>query len=155
MAERDDLLTDLRLTERHAGLRPAYAVAADERRARGAQGPYALLDVQTVAGRENLAQAILVRLLTPRGELDALGHPEYGSRLHELVGRENTETTRNLAKLYILESLAMESRVEEVVGVTVEPDPDDRTAVDITLQVRPAGPAPTLAIGPFTLEFAQ
>ena len=33
---------------------------------------------------ENLAQALLLRLLTPRGSLAALGHAAYGSRLGEL-----------------------------------------------------------------------
>jgi phage baseplate assembly protein W len=111
--------------------------------------------MQTVSGRENLAQAIVVRLLTPRGELEAVGHPEYGSRLHELIGRENTDTTRNLAKLFILESLAAEPRVEEILDVTVEADPDNRSSVNIVLQVQPVGGAPTVVIGPFTLELEQ
>src|SRR3954447_18132522 len=54
-----------------------------------------------VAGRANLAQALIVRLLTPRGSLAGLGHPAYGSRLGELVGRRNDVTARNLARLYV------------------------------------------------------
>ena len=57
-------------------------------------------DLQRVTGVENLQQALLVRFLTQVGELEPLGHPSYGSRLHELVGQLNTETTRNRAKLY-------------------------------------------------------
>ena len=67
-------------------------------------------DVQTVTGRENLAQAIVNRLLTRRGELTGLGHPDYGSRLHLLVGELNNARTRGLAELYIRDSLAQEPR---------------------------------------------
>ncbi len=95
-----------------------------------------------------------MRLLTPRGELAALGHPEYGSRLHELIGRQNTETTRNLVKLHILESLAAEPRIEEVVELAVTPAPGTRERVNVLLQVRPVGETAVVAIGPFTLELA-
>ena len=47
-------------------------------------------DLDTVSGRTNMAQAIVNRLLTRRGELSKLGHPDYGSRLHELVGNSTT-----------------------------------------------------------------
>ena len=57
-----------------------------------AAGAHTLLDYSTLDGRDNLAQAIVMRLLTPRGELAELGHPEYGSRLNELLGAPNTET---------------------------------------------------------------
>jgi phage baseplate assembly protein W len=113
-----------------------------------------VLDLRVVSGEENLAQAIMMRLLTPRGELSALGHPEYGSRLHELIGRPNTETSRNLAKLFILESLKMEPRIEGQVTVVVEPARDGRGRVKVALQVRPVGASKVVTIGPFTLELA-
>lgn len=59
-------------------------------------------DMGVVRGKQNLAQAVIIRLLTPLGELSPLGHPEFGSRLHEVIGRQNTETQRHLARLYIL-----------------------------------------------------
>jgi phage baseplate assembly protein W len=113
-----------------------------------------VLDLRTAQGRENLAQAVVMRLLTPRGELAELAHPEYGSRLTELIGRRNTEITRNLARLFILESLQLEPRIEEVVEVTVEPDRFVRDLVRIRLRVRPIGETDILTIGPFTLELA-
>jgi phage baseplate assembly protein W len=114
--------------------------------------PVLLSDLGVVAGRDNLAQAIMMRLLTPRGELTALGHPEYGSRLHELVGRQNTDTTRNLVRLYILESLQSEPRVAEVVALSVEPDQGRRDRVNVLLHVTPIGDTGPVTIGPFTLE---
>jgi phage baseplate assembly protein W len=151
----EHLLTDLQLELRNAALRPVYGAATQQRRVRTSAGTHTEVDVRTVSGADNLAQAVLIRLLTPVGELEALGHPEYGSRLHSLVGRTNTETTRNLAKLYILSSLALEPRIAEVVELTVEPSAYDRSRVDVLLRVKPVGATPTVTIGPFSLEFAS
>jgi phage baseplate assembly protein W len=160
------LLTDIRLGTLDARLRPVYGAAERETRSPGRPG--VALDLDVVAGRANLAQAIIVRLLTPRGELAPLGHPEYGSRLHELVGRENTETTRNLAKLHILEALQLEPRIEPKVAVTVTPAQSDEQAVgsgardavrasriNVELAVRPVGETDTVVIGPFILELGS
>jgi phage baseplate assembly protein W len=156
MAEDPQLLTDIRLGLRQARLRPVYTVAEDRRRVR-AQTEL-LTDLGTVSGRDNLAQAIIMRLLTPRGELAALAHPEYGSQLHELIGRVNTETTRNLVKLFILEALQFEPRLEEILEVTVTPvegsrvREDVRHLVNVLLRVKPIGVATVVTIGPFTLQ---
>jgi phage baseplate assembly protein W len=147
------LLTDVGLALRHSELRPVYAVATERRRVPARRDR--LVDVGGVSGRENLGQAIIMRLLTPRGELSELAHPEYGSRLHELIGRQNTETTRNLGKLFILESLQAEPRVEEVLEVTVEPTRGRRDSVSVLLRVKPVGAFPALTIGPFTLELER
>ncbi len=146
------LLTDIRLALRHHELRPVYVVDTEQRRGPPQQGRALLSDMGAVSGRDNLAQAIILRLLTPRGELAELGHPEYGSRLHELIGRQNTETTRNLVRLFILDSLQLEPRIKEIVEVVVAPAPHIRALVTVRLVVLPKGAAELLAIGPFTLE---
>ncbi len=153
MVQDRHLLTDIRLELRHAELRPVYIVAEEEGRVPGRQTR--LMDFGTVSGRDNLGQAILMRLLTPLGELSALAHPEYGSRLHELIGRPNTETTRNLVKLFILESLQLEPRIQRVLEVTVEPDRVLRDLVQVTLRVQPVGETGVVVIGPFALELGQ
>jgi phage baseplate assembly protein W len=150
MAEGAHFLTDVRLTLRHADIRPVYTVATDTRRVPTQVGPRE--DMGTVGGIDNLAQAVIMRLLTPLGELAPLGHPEYGSRLHSLIGERNTETNRNLIRLYILESLAFEPRVEEVLDVGIALNPTHRTGVDVTLVLRPAAFGSPVRIGPFTLE---
>ena len=147
------LLSDIRLGLRHKRLRPVYAVDTVFRRVPSDAG--LLTDIGLISGRDNLAQAIILRLLTPRGELAALGHPDYGSRLHELVGEQNTETTRNLARLFILESLRLESRIEEVIEVIVEPDQGSRDRINVLLRVKPIGVASLVTIGPFQLELEQ
>ncbi|MHB1063834.1 MAG: GPW/gp25 family protein [Georgenia sp.] len=92
-------------------------------------------DLVPVTGFENLQQALLLRFLTEVGELAHLGHPTYGSRLHELVGEPNTPTTRNRAKHYALQALAEEPRVATVRAVTVTTDPADPTRIDVRAAV--------------------
>jgi phage baseplate assembly protein W len=154
MAADAHMLTDLRLDLRQHQLRPVYAVGTERRRVATEQRALEVVDFSLVAGRDNLGQAVILRLLTPRGELESLAHPDYGSRLHELIGRQNTETTRHLVKLHILESLAAEPRIEEIVDVTVEPAPRTRDLVVVLLRVKPIGQTAVVTIGPFTLELA-
>src|SRR3954451_3183564 len=78
-------------------------------------------DLDTTTGRDNLVQAIINRMFTRRGELTSLGHPDYGSRLHELVGELNNLRLRALAELYIRDCLFQERRIEKVRYVTFEP----------------------------------
>jgi len=76
-------------------------------------------DLAVLAGADNIAQALLLRMLTSNGELAGLGHPDYGSRLYELIGELNTVTTRNRAKVYALQALAGEPRVAQVISLDV------------------------------------
>jgi phage baseplate assembly protein W len=75
-------------------------------------GAVEVSDLDVVTGRESLAQALVLRLLTPRGALAELGHATYGSRLGELVGQRKTEALRGLCRAYILEAVREEPRVE-------------------------------------------
>ncbi|MDV7400513.1 hypothetical protein RZS08_54360, partial [Arthrospira platensis SPKY1] len=100
----EHLLRDLAIHAVHRELRPVY------RPTETAKQPRAAWDFVAREGLENLAQAVILRLLTPRGELAALGHPDYGSRVHELIGRENDGPRRNLLRLFILEALKAEPR---------------------------------------------
>jgi phage baseplate assembly protein W len=151
------LLRDIRIELTHHELRPVYGVPSQRRTLSVAEGSHTLLDYETVDGRDNLGQAILMRLLTPRGELEELGHPGYGSRLEELIGTPNTETRHSLAKLFVLEALAQEPRVAKVLEVTVTGRPqrtdERRHLVDIVIRVQPAGATDEVTIGPFTLRF--
>src|SRR5260370_6199017 len=68
------------------------------------------VDLETLSARDNLAQALLLRFLTPVGELALLGHPDYGSRLHELICRLNNDNHRNIPNIYVLQALATAPR---------------------------------------------
>lgn len=115
-------------------------------------GALEAIDLVTIDGRENLAQALMLRLLTPRGALTALGHAQYGSRLHELIGHNKTEALRNLCRAFILEVVAQEPRVEDqAVEITFRPDEETSASFVFTLAVKPrTGDAPiglTLEVG--------
>ena len=105
-------------------------------------------DLDTTTGRANLVQAIINRLLTRRGELASLGHPGYGSRLHELVGELNNLRLRALAELYIRDCLAQERRIEKVRFVSFEPPERgiDRNILKVTIGISAVGEVQGLSI---------
>lgn len=142
------LLQDLAIFAAHRELRPVYRLTETPKLPRRAW------DFTPRDGLENLAQAVILRLLTPRGELAALGHPEYGSRVHELIGQENNKARRNLLKLFILEALKLETRIEKVAELRVEPSPGTRSTVDVLLRVKPVAVTELVTIGPFSIELA-
>lgn len=110
-------------------------------------------DLETLTGANNLKQALLLRFLTPAGELALLGHPQYGSRLFELLGELNTDTTRNRAKLYVLQALATEARVKEVLSVQVTQGSSDRARIDIRISLLASDDDTVLnLVFPFFLE---
>ena len=105
-------------------------------------------DLATLAGRANLVQAIINRLLTRKGELRSLGHPDYGSRLYELVGEPNNIRIQGLAEIYIRESLAQESRIEAITGIAFAPinRQKEKHEMRIQISVKPQGMAQNLTL---------
>jgi phage baseplate assembly protein W len=111
-------------------------------------GSGANLDLQVVEGVDALRQALLLRLLTPQGSLAALGHADYGSRLHELVGSEFTEAARLLARAFVLQAVRQERRVERVLALNVErQEPSRPDSLRLTLVVQATGIADPVALG--------
>jgi phage baseplate assembly protein W len=89
-----------------------------------------------VKGRANLVQSLILRLKTQQGELNQLGHPYYGSRHHHLIGEPNMESNRNLIKLYVLECLRQEPRLEKIEKIEVE-QPEGKENRDVVkIQIR-------------------
>ncbi|MEM7586322.1 MAG: hypothetical protein AAF560_23220 [Acidobacteriota bacterium] len=103
-----------------------------------AEGPTAT-DLATIQGRDNLAQAIWLRLAVARGELAHLGHPQFGSRLHQLVGRLHSASTHALARAYVRQALREEARIARLGAVEVEPRAGDPAGLAIRLRVEPIG----------------
>lgn len=108
-------------------------------------------DLATVSGWENLEQALWLRLGVAQGDLEHLGHPWFGSRLHLLIGRLVTPETVALAKAYVREALRREPRVEAISALEVSPDPTLPGTLLIELQVKPVGRAEPVDL---TLSFA-
>jgi phage baseplate assembly protein W len=117
---------------------------------RDVRGP---VDIDVVSGVEAADQLFVNRLKTRKGELAPLGHPEYGSRHHELIGQPNVERTRALIKLYVLEAMSHEPRVAKIhkCDVTADHQPP-RDVVRIVMQVEIVGePNPRNLVVPFSL----
>jgi phage baseplate assembly protein W len=151
MADRLDLMgIDLALDYRRGGgfFEDAELRAALTGRATGAR------DIMTVDRVDAISQAIVNRLKTRKGELAPLGHPDYGSRHHELMGEPNIQRVRNLVKLYVLQALRREPRIEQVLSAEVAPDHEPpRSTVRIEISVRLIGEStPLNLVVPFALE---
>lgn len=125
---------DLRLTQR------GFHVTTSDRTYVDLQ-PTFLGSLDTVDGHTNLAQAIVNRLWTRKGELAELGHPEYGSRLYELIGEPNNLRLRVLTEIYIRDCLAQEERIAEIQYIQFSPPERGikRSILRVTLGVLPIG----------------
>lgn len=112
-------------------------------------------DIETLTGADNLKQALLLRFLTPMGEMAILGHSTYGSRLSELIGELNNQTTRNRAKMYVLQALADEPRVAEVLQVNVTTALSNPNQINIDVSLRATRESTILnLVFPFFLDGA-
>jgi phage baseplate assembly protein W len=126
---------------------------ADLASGRPLEGTHRDRDLLVADGIDNLTQAIANRLKTRKGELASLGHSDYGSRHHELIGEPNVDRTRNLIKLYVLQALRGEPRVERVLSASVQAEHSPpRDVVRIVLSVRVIGESvPLNLVVPFSL----
>ena len=112
-------------------------------------------DLATIDDEYNLGQALINRMRTRQGELADLGHSLYGSKLHELIGEINNESTRELARIYTQEAIVQDPRIQRVLSIDVIPDPGDPNAISIKIAVVPKGRDTALTLEfPFNLEGA-
>ena len=123
MADDRELLfgTDLRLAEQAGGL--DFAVTAGG-------------DLEQAQGADNIIQALKLRLQVRLGELAPLGWPNYGSRLHELIGEPNNTRTRTLLMAHARAAVAEDPRVAEITSVEARVLPGDRDVVRLDLDLR-------------------
>jgi phage baseplate assembly protein W len=98
-------------------------------------------DLELRSGMANLTQSLIVRLMTGSGELSALGHPNYGSRHHQLIGEPNTESNRNLVKLYMIECIKQEPRIAAILQISVQQGVGlvNRDKVDVVMALQVKG----------------
>ena len=87
--------------------------------------------LDTVAGLDNLVQALSLRLLVDRGDLAQIGHPRYGSRIRDLIGEPMDRANRELIRRYVRRALLDDPRVQEVVLVVVTPRGGAHDALDV------------------------
>ena len=88
---------------------PDSVFGADIALVNGRLGPDAGGDLATVAGAPNLSQALGHAVATHQGEL--LFHPDYGCRIHELLGGKAFSSIDRLGAAFVQATLRSDPRV--------------------------------------------
>lgn len=91
-------------------------------------------DLALAQGNDNIVQALTLRLRVRQGELAPLGWPDYGSRLHELIGELNVRRTQLKAQAFARAAIEADPRVVKVLEVTAVPE--ERTSIRLSLTVQ-------------------
>ena len=97
--------------------------------------PDAAGDLDLATGADNIVQALTLRLLVRRGELARLGWPDFGSRLHELIGEPNIRRTHLRLMAYAREAVEADPRVVEVAQIQATVLPGERDVARLDLDV--------------------
>lgn len=92
-------------------------------------------DLTLAAGNDNIVQALTLRLMVRRGELAALGWPDYGSRLHELIGEPNNQRTHLKLMGFARAAIEADPRVREVVAIEARVLPGERDIVRLNIEI--------------------
>jgi phage baseplate assembly protein W len=75
--------------------------------------------ITKVSGNDNLRQALTLRILVGRGELDDVGHARYGSFVSDLIGEPLDRTNLELLRRLVRRAIVGDPRVAEVLEVNV------------------------------------
>lgn len=94
-------------------------------------------DLATAAEESNLAQAILHRLRTGRGELSEIGYPQYGSDIYEILGESNDNLTKNKLFSILREALNQEPRIKKIRDIFIESSANYTDTLYIEVSVIP------------------
>ena len=93
-------------------------------------------DLDLAHGADAITQALYMRLMVRRGELAGLGWPDYGSRLHELIGQPNVVRTHARVMVLAREAVEADPRVVEVTKAAAGAPPGERDVVRVELEVQ-------------------
>lgn len=93
-------------------------------------------DLALAHGNDNIVQALTLRLRVRQGELALLGWPDYGSRLHELIGELNVTRTHLKAQAFARQAIEADPRVREVSKVTSAIPPGERDTVRLSMEIQ-------------------
>src|SRR5215475_4392404 len=92
-------------------------------------------DLTLAVGNDNAVQALSLRLRVRKGELSLLGWPDYGSRLHELIGEPDLPRTRLKAQVFARDAVEGDPRVIQVQSVDLVPIPGERSVLRLAMSV--------------------
>jgi len=93
-------------------------------------------DIALAVGNDNIVQALTMRLRVRQGELTPLGWPDYGSRLHELIGELDLPRTRLKAQVFARNAVEADPRVEKVESVDILSVPGERQVLRLDMLVQ-------------------
>ena len=90
-------------------------------------------DFAFVTFRNNLSQALMIRLRTQEGEITL--HTNYGSLLPDLISQPPTENTLYKVRETIRATLLQEPRIDDISNIKVEKLSDG--TIQATIEVKP------------------
>jgi phage baseplate assembly protein W len=93
-------------------------------------------DIALASGNDNIVQALTLRLRVRQGELAPLGWPDFGSRLHELIGEPDLARTRLKAQVFARDAVEADPRVQKVQAVDIVRIPGERQVLRLAMDIR-------------------
>jgi phage baseplate assembly protein W len=93
-------------------------------------------DLALARGNDNIIQALTLRLRVRKGELAPLGWPDYGSRLHELIGEPNVSRTHLKIQAFARQAIEADPRVLKVESVKTVNLPGERDTVRLMMDIQ-------------------
>ena len=95
-------------------------------------------DFNLITYYDNLKQAIINRLRTGQGSLSL--HPNYGSQLNELIGKNGNALILSEARQYVREALLQEPRISRINTIKTNfQEGSNNQIVVIQINVTPIG----------------
>jgi phage baseplate assembly protein W len=91
-------------------------------------------DMALTQNTDNISQALTLRILVRRGELARLGWPDFGSRVHELIGEPNNLRTRTRLMAFARNAIERDPRVVEITNIKAEPA--ERSLVQLEMDIQ-------------------
>ena len=92
-------------------------------------------DMALTQSTDNISQALMLRILVRRGELARLGWPDFGSRVHELIGEPNNLRTRTRLMAFARNAIERDPRVVEITNIKAEPTERSLVRLEMDIQL--------------------
>lgn len=92
-------------------------------------------DMALTQSTDNISQALTLRILVRRGDLARLGWPDFGSRVHELIGEPNNLRTRTRLMAFARNAIERDPRVVEITNIKAEPTERSLVRLEMDIQL--------------------
>ena len=92
-------------------------------------------DLDLVQGNDNIIQALIMHLRVRKGELALLGWPDYGSRIHELIGEPNIARTHVKLMAFADSAIKQDPRVSDIEDIRTLVLPGEQNVVRVHMEI--------------------